>query len=121
MNTGGIPIEAQTLARRAVDLADSKQATDIIMLDLRNMSSVADYFVICSADNERLMRAVVKEIDDVLAKEGSPQARIEGSPETGWILLDYGDVIVHVFSEEQREFYKLDKLWQKATPVVVVQ
>ncbi len=91
------------------------------MLDLRGLSSVADYFVLCSANNERLLRAVVKEIDDELAKEGAPDVRIEGTPETGWVLLDYGDVIVHVFSEEQRAFYRLDKLWQKANPVVVVQ
>ena len=91
------------------------------MLDLRGLSSVADYFVLCSADNERMMRAIVKEVDDALAKEGAPQVRIEGSPETGWVLLDYGDVIMHVFSKEQRAFYNLDKLWQKATPVVVVQ
>lgn len=91
------------------------------MLDLRGLSTVADFFVLCTAGNERLLRAVVKEVDDVLAKEGAPQVRIEGSPETGWVLLDYGDVIVHIFSEEQRAYYRLDKLWQKATPVVVVQ
>lgn len=91
------------------------------MLDLRDVTTIADYFVICSADNERMMRAIIKEIDDQLGKEGAPTPRIEGSSETGWVLLDYGDVIVHVFSEEQRAFYRLDKLWQKANPVVVVQ
>jgi ribosome-associated protein len=114
-------IDAQSLARRAVDIADAKQATDITMLDLRSLSTIADYFVICTGDNERQLRAILKEIDDQLAKEGSPQARIEGTPETGWILLDYGDVIIHIFSADQRAFYRLDKLWQKATPVVVVQ
>jgi ribosome-associated protein len=104
-----------------VDLADAKQATDIVMLDLRPLSTIADYFVLCTASNERLLRAVVKEIDDQLTQEGSPNARIEGTPETGWVLLDYGDVIIHVFSAEQRDFYRLDKLWQKATPVVVFQ
>lgn len=104
-----------------MDLADGKQATDIVMLDLRPLSSIADYFVLCSANNERQLRAVVKEIDDILSQEGAHNPRIEGSPETGWILLDYGDVIIHVFSTEQRDFYKLDKLWQKATPVVVFQ
>lgn len=91
------------------------------MLDLRDITPIADYFVICSTDNERMMRAVIKEIDDELGKEGSSTPRVEGSSETGWVLMDYGDVIVHVFSEEQRAFYRLDKLWQKATPVVVVQ
>lgn len=91
------------------------------MLDLRPLSTIADYFVLCTAGNERQLRAVVKEIDDQLAQEGAVTPRIEGTPETGWVLLDYGDVIVHVFSAEQRDFYKLDKLWQKATPVVVFQ
>ncbi len=91
------------------------------MLDLRPLTPIADYFVVCTASNERLLRAVIKEIDDVLTKEGAPSARMEGTPETGWVLLDYGDVIVHVFSSDQRDFYKLDKLWQKATPVVVLQ
>lgn len=118
---GGILIDAQTIARRAVDLADAKQATDITMLDLRPLSAIADYFVICTADNERLLRAVLKEIDDQLGKAGAPTPRIEGTAETGWILLDYGDVIIHIFSAEQRAFYRLDKLWQKALPVVVMQ
>lgn len=91
------------------------------MLDLRSQSTIADYFVICTADNERQLRSILKEIDDQLAKEGARQPRIEGTPETGWILLDYGDVIVHLFSSEQRDFYRLDKLWSKAMPVVVLQ
>lgn len=91
------------------------------MLDLRLLSTIADYFVLCTAGNERQLRAVIKEIDDMLTKEGAPPSRLEGTPETGWVLLDYGDVIVHVFSTEQRDFYKLDKLWQKAMPVVVLQ
>ncbi|MFD3163728.1 MULTISPECIES: ribosome silencing factor [Herpetosiphon] len=114
-------MEAQVLARRAVDLADSKQANDIIMLDVRPLATFADFLVICTAGNERMLRAVVKEIDDQLVQEGAPTPKVEGSPETGWVLLDFGDVVVHIFSPEQRDFYKLDKLWQKATPVVVLQ
>jgi len=91
------------------------------MLDLRSLSTIADYFVICTADNERQLRAILKEVDDQLGKEGAPTPRIEGTSETGWILLDYGDVIIHIFSTEQRAFYRLEKLWQKAMPVVVVQ
>ncbi|MBP8251107.1 MAG: ribosome silencing factor [Herpetosiphon sp.] len=104
-----------------MDAADAKQANDIMMLDVRPLSTIADYFVICTAGNDRMLRAVVKEIDDQLGKEGADAPRIEGTPETGWVLLDYGDVVIHVFSPSQRDFYKLDKLWQKATPVVVVQ
>lgn len=101
--------------------AEDKQAHDIIMLDLRGLTTIADYFVVCSAESERQLRAVVNAIDEELVKNGARQPRIEGSPETGWVLLDFSDVIVHVFTEEQREFYRLERLWKQAQPVVVVQ
>lgn len=91
------------------------------MLDLRGLTTIADYFVVCSADSERQLRAVANAIDEELVKNGARPPRIEGSPETGWVLLDFSDVIVHVFSEEQREFYRIERLWKQAQPVVVVQ
>lgn len=91
------------------------------MLDLRGLTTIADYFVVCSADSERQLRAVASAIDEELVKNGARRPRIEGSPETGWVLLDFSDVIVHVFSEEQREFYRIERLWKQAQPVVVVQ
>lgn len=91
------------------------------MLDLRGLTTIADYFVVCSAESERQVRAVANAIDEELAKGGARHPRIEGSAETGWVLLDFSDVIVHVFSEEQREFYRLERLWKQAQPVVVVQ
>ena len=114
-------IEAATLARRAVSLAEDKQANDIIMLDLRGLTPIADYFVVCTAESERQLRAVANAIDEELVKAGAKTPRIEGSAETGWVLLDFSDVIVHIFSPEQREFYRLERLWKQAQPVVVVQ
>lgn len=114
-------IEAATLARRAVTVAEDKQANDIIMLDLRGLTPIADYFVLCTAESERQIRAVVSAIDEELVKSGARHPRIEGSAETGWVLLDFSDVIVHIFSPEQREFYRLERLWKQAQPVVVVQ
>lgn len=102
-------------------VAEDKQAHDIVMLDLRGLTTIADYFVVCSADSERQLRAVASAIDEELVKNGARRPRIEGSPETGWVLLDFSDVIVHVFSEEQREFYRIERLWKQAQPVVVVQ
>jgi ribosome-associated protein len=104
-----------------VTVAEDKQAHDIVMLDLRGLTTIADYFVVCSAESERQLRAVASAIDEELVKGGARSPRIEGSPETGWVLLDFSDVIVHVFSEEQREFYRLERLWKQAQPVVVVQ
>ena len=91
------------------------------MLDLRGLTTIADYFVICTAENERQLRAVLRALDEDLVAAGARNPRIEGSPETGWVLLDFNDVIVHLFSPEQREFYRLERLWKQAQPNVVVQ
>ncbi len=119
--SGGSGIEAVTLARRVVAVAEDKQASEIMLLDLRGLTTIADYFVICTADNERQLRAVLKAIDDELVQAGASNPRIEGSAETGWVLLDFSDVIVHLFSPEQREFYRIERLWKQAQPIVVVQ
>jgi len=119
--TGGRTIDAQQFAHLAVEAADAKQASDIIMLDIREVSTIADYFVICSAESDRQIRAVVENIDEDIKKKTGVDPRIEGTPDTGWVVLDYGDVVVHVFSEEQREFYRLERLWSQAAPVVVLQ
>ncbi len=109
------------MAHRIVELADSKQASDIVLLDIRHLSTIADYFVICSGDNERQLRTIVETIDEQIGKEYGLHARIDGQAATGWIVLDYHDIIVHVFSGAQREYYRLEWLWSKASPVVVVQ
>jgi ribosome-associated protein len=109
------------LSRRVVALAEDKQARNIVMLDTRTLTAIADYFVICSGESERQIRAIMREIEETLEKEGAPRPRIEGTAETGWVIIDYSDVIVHIFSPEQREFYRLERLWQQAATVVVVQ
>lgn len=116
-----MPIEAVHMARHAVEVAEDKQAQDIVMLDLRNITTIADYFVICTAENERQLRTVVNSIDEALVEHGARNPRIEGSFENGWVLLDFSDVVIHVFAPEQRDFYRLERLWKDAPPVVVVQ
>src|SRR3712207_5648226 len=109
------------LARRAVAIAQDKQASDIMLLDVRGLTTLADYFVICTVGSERQLRAVLRALDEELVGAGARDPRVEGSPETGWILLDFSDGIVHLFSPEQREFYRLERLWRQAQPIVVVQ
>lgn len=104
-----------------VDLAEDKQAHEIVLLDIRSQSTIADYFVICSADNERQIKAIVEHIDVKVHQEYGLNPRTEGTPDTGWIVLDYGDIVVHVFSPIQRDYYRLERLWSKVPPVVVVQ
>ncbi len=104
-----------------VELAEDKQAHEIVLLDIRTQSTIADYFVICSADNERQIKAIVDHIDTKVHQEFGVDPRAEGSSETGWIVLDYGDIVAHVFSPAQRDYYRLERLWSKVPPVVVVQ
>ena len=104
-----------------MEAASDKQATDIALLDVRQVCSFADYFVVCTAESERQMRAIHEEVEQVLKKEGVVPAHREGTPDSGWLLLDYGDVIVHIFALFEREYYQLDKLWSQAVPIVTIQ
>lgn len=104
------------IARKAVDAALSKQAADIVLLDLKAVCSFTDYFVLCSGDSERQMRAISDEIEQTLDQAGVSCHRREGTTDSGWVLLDFGDVIVHIFGPGEREFYQLEKLWSEATP-----
>ncbi len=109
------------LGRRIVEAASEKQAENIVLLDTRKICSFADYFVICSAASDRQIGAVADEISRALKAEGILSHRSEGTAESGWMLLDFGDVIVHIFSPEQRDYYKLDELWGNAVTVVTIQ
>jgi ribosome-associated protein len=92
------------------------------MLDLRAVSLLADYFVICSGNSERQVNALQDEITDhVRNNHHRRPARIEGNAAAGWVLLDYGDVVVHIFAPAEREYYRLEELWAHAPAVVRVQ
>jgi len=104
-----------------VEAASSKQASDIVLLDVRDVCSFADYFVICAGDTERQLRAVYDEIEHSLKKEKVLPYHHEGTLDSGWLLLDYGDVIVHIFGAPEREYYRLDELWSVAKPVLRIQ
>ncbi len=100
------------LARLAARTADEKKATDIIILDVGEVLAIAGYFVVCSASNPRLVRTVADEIEAAVKRDlGRAPARHEGRDQQQWILIDYGDVIVHVFHEEQRNFYEIERLY----------
>lgn len=111
------------MARKIVDSVEEKQASDIVLLDVREQTSIADYFVVATVDTDRQARAVEDEMRQSLRVEQNIRPlHIEGADKSGsgWILLDYGDVIVHLLTEEMRQTYKLEELWDKATVVVKV-
>jgi len=118
----GEAAEALGMARRIVDLASDKLANDIALLDIRGVSLIADYFVICTAGSDRQTSAILKDLSEKLLEEFARKPmHTEGKGDSGWVLLDYGDVIVHIFSPQQRSFYNLEQLWAAATPVVRLQ
>jgi len=109
------------VARRVVEAASDKQAADIVLLDARGVCSFADYFVMCSGDSDRQIKAIYDEVGHTLKREGILPHHHEGTVDSGWLLLDYGDVIVHIFAPFEREYYQLDELWSQAVPVVRIQ
>ena len=115
-----IPPEAAELAHRIVEIASDKKGNDIVMLRTAELTSMADFFVICSGRSDRQVSALSGAIIDELRKDGIRPLGTEGRDSSRWVLLDYGTVIVHVFAPEEREYYGLERLWGKATQVVRV-
>jgi ribosome-associated protein len=120
-------VDAQEVAIREVaikvaDILADSPASNTIVLDIRELSTISDYFVICSGENERQLRAIVRDIRDGLGEIGiHPKRSDEGSTSSGWLLLDYGSVIVHVFDADQRSFYRLEELWADAQTLVAIE
>jgi ribosome-associated protein len=116
--TDKVPLE---LARRIVELAEDKKAADIILLEIAPLTTVADYLVLCSGGSERQLGAIADGITEGLKAEGFRIISREGAPDSHWILLDAGAVVVHVFAPPERDFYALERLWAEAKTVLRVQ
>lgn len=112
------PLEANELAHAIVDVMSSKKATNIIMLDMHNVTYLADYYILCDGSSTRQIDAVTHGLLDDFKKAGSLRATIEGNSESGWVLVDFGSVIAHVFSPDKRAYFQLEDLWKEA-PIVV--
>jgi len=104
-----------------VEAASDKQAIDIVLLDTGDVCSFADYFVICSGDSPRQIDAIRDEIEHVLKKQGVLPHHYEGSTDSGWLLLDYGGLVIHIFAPVERDYYQLDRLWSQASTLVRIQ
>ena len=104
-----------------MEVASDKQANNIVLLDIRDLCSFTDYFVICAGESARQIRTISNEIEKTLKKEGVRPHHEEGSLDSGWLLLDYSDVIVHIFGAAERDYYDLDGLWREAKAVLRIQ
>ena len=113
--------EARALALNIADILTETPASDTVVLDISGRSSFADFFVICSGENERQLRAVANAVREHLSDEGRLPRRSEGEFISGWIVLDYADVVVHIFDVDQRDFYRLEELWSDAVTVLAIQ
>jgi len=113
--------EGRAVAIRIAETIADTPASNTLVLDVHDVSPFTDYFVICSGENERQLRAIQREVVQRLAEAGTRPDRVEGNPVGGWIVLDYGDVVVHVFSADLRDYYRLEELWQDAPTVLAIQ
>jgi len=110
----GTEMTSEELAQRLAAIADDKKATDLLALDVRGLVGYTDYLVICTARNERQAKAIHDEVYHQLKREGRLPARVEGEREAEWVLMDYLDSVLHVFTPELRERYRLEVLWGEA-------
>jgi ribosome-associated protein len=110
-------VEAQALAAKAAALLFAKKADDLVLLDLRGLSSLTDFYLICTCQNEAQMRAVLHNVSKSLSKEGIKPLRSEYHGGVRWAVLDYGDIIIHLFEKETRSYYSLERLWADAKAV----
>lgn len=117
IQTTASPAELDERMLTALHAAADKKAENIVVLDLREIASFTDYFVIASGTNERQVQAISDEVAETLKKSGNNAARIEGYKTAEWILLDYGDFVVHVFDDKARKFYDLERLWRESKRV----
>jgi ribosome-associated protein len=112
------PIE---VAREVAQIASEALATKVTILDISQLSVIADMFVVCSADNVRQLNAIREDVLQGMQELGLRPRRVEGVAESGWILIDFADVVVHLFTEEQRQFYRLEDVWSEAQTLLVIQ
>src|ERR1700730_9870185 len=105
---------ALDVAHTALDAVEGKKATQIVLLDVHEISVFTDYFLICNGESERQLRAICEGVEEALGKAGTKHIGREGTAESGWMLLDYGDLTIHVFAPEQRDYSRAGEWWEGA-------
>ncbi len=109
-------MEAKDMARLAVAMLEDRKAVDVKVINIEKVSSLADYFIIASGTNRNQVQAMADNVEEALEKEGVHPKNIEGYRTANWILMDYGDIVIHLFDEENRLFYDIERIWRDGTP-----
>ena len=109
------------LSRVVVSALEDKKGEDILLLDIQGHSSFTDYFIVCSGTSDRMLQALADAAAETVRKRYKLPVRIEGEPRDGWILVDFGDVILHIFSPDRREYYRLEELWDQGKILLHLQ
>ena len=107
-------MNSEELASKIVKILDSKKGMDIAGIDIRQLTTIGDYFILVTGTSSPHVKDLAEEVEDTLSKEGIEPRRVEGAQSAVWILMDYQDVILHVFTKETREFYNMERLWADA-------
>ena len=111
--------DSEKMAKLAISALEDKKGNDIRVIDIHEITVIADYFIIASGNNKNQVQALVDNVEETLGKAGYVPKQVEGYSSASWILMDYNDIIVHVFSEEDRLFYDLERIWRDARPMDV--
>lgn len=109
------------MAHALIEVLESKKAEKLVLLDIHSISSIADYFIICNGTSDRMLQALAEGIREFAKSEYSMIVSIEGESRDGWLVVDLGDIVIHLFSPDQREYYKLEQLWERGKQLLHLQ
>lgn len=109
------------VAHTIVDALEEKKGEDILLLDIRDIAIFAEYFIICTGTSDRMLKALADGVIEQVREKHDLRPRVEGAPDDGWVLVDYGDLILHLFSPERRAYYMLEQLWSEGKVLLHVQ
>lgn len=116
-----MPLDSLELTHTIVNALEEKKGEDILVLDIREISLLADYFVLCSGTSPRMLEALAEASREAVKEKYTLHPRVEGDSQDGWILADYGEVVLHIFSPDRRDYYRLEDLWSEARVVLRLQ
>ncbi len=109
------------MAHAVIDVLEDKKAEKLVLLDIQNITSFADYFIICNGTSDRMLQALADGIREFVKSEYGMIVSIEGEARDGWVVVDLGDIVIHLFSPDQRDYYKLEQLWERGKRLLSLQ